>query len=532
MPHIRRKISLSSVLVLLFFFGSQGFSQTVTLPVQVLKNGSAVQGASKEAVTLADNGKAVSISQFTEVHPPAGEENGLTIVALDTMHSPPAPQALVRKQILRFMEQAAAHNRPVLLMTWSTNGMRVIHHHQTPSSVLAEALKRISSDVDKISGKEKPQAVASNENIWKSGPDQDVAAEASRLLLFARGIDLNVNFTTVFVLRIDTVMNYMQDIANATASFPGRKKLVWLSGDLPFEIEANGALGTIPIFSAGAGSAGAADNNGALTMNDRNDVIRGNELKHFEPRWQQTIQALQSAAISVYPAEIQGVSELTGGRVRSTATFQSLAAITGGTALIGKNDFTAPLTQISEEPGSYYSATFSSESKSKNGWHKLQARSNAASVVIPSGYFEENPPAAVQQAAAPTHSSAAAAVAQIPDSDAVPFRAQLKPDAPAGKMILIFEVPADAIKIDEQNGNHVKLDFVAIATGKDGQVAGRGAQKVDANIPAAAMDQIRQFGVQMEVAVDAPPGDYSLKAVVRDNLAGKVGAKTLSSQSK
>jgi hypothetical protein len=89
MPHIRRKISLSSVLVLLFFFGSQGFSQTVTLPVQVLKNGSAVQGASKEAITLADNGKAVSISQFTEVHPPAGEENGLTIVALDTMHSPP-----------------------------------------------------------------------------------------------------------------------------------------------------------------------------------------------------------------------------------------------------------------------------------------------------------------------------------------------------------------------------------------------------------------------------------------------------------
>ena len=88
------------------------------------------------------------------------------------------------------------------------------------------------------------------------------------------------------------------------------------------------------------------------------------------------------------------------------------------------------------------------------------------------------------------------------------------------------------VAMHEQNGNHVKLDFVAIATGKDGQVAGRGAQKVDANIPAAAMDQIRQFGVQMEVAVDAPPGDYSLKAVVRDNLAGKIGAKTIASQAK
>jgi len=532
MKHFRRKIPLFSLLIPCLFLGSRAFSENVTLPVQLLKNGSAIPGASREAITLTDNGKSVSVSQVSEVKPAAGDENGLTIVALDTMHSPPAPQALVRKQILKFMEQAATHNRPVLLMTWSRDGMRVIHHYQTPSTVLAEALKRISGDVEKINGKDKPQAVTSNDNIWKAGPDQDVAAEAARLLLFARGIDLNVNFASVLVMRIDTVMNYMQNIANVTAAFPGRKKLVWLSGDLPFEIEANGALGTIPIFTAGGGSEAAAANNGALTMNDRNDVIRRDELKYLEPRWEQTIQLLQSAAVSVYPAEIQGVSELSGGRVRSTTTFQSLAAITGGTALIGKNDFTPSLIQISEEPGTYYTLSFPNESKSKNGWHKLQARSNAASVVLPSGYFDADPPVAMQQSAAPAQASSGAAIAQIPDSDAVPFTAQLKPDAPAGKMILVFDVPANAIKIDEQNGNHLKLDFVAIATGKDGQVAGRGTQKVDANIPAAAMDQIRQFGVQMEVAVDAPPGDYSFKAVVRDNLAGKIGAKTIASQAK
>jgi VWFA-related protein len=532
MNQIRRNIPVFSILVLFLLLNSRAFSENVTVPVQLLRNGSAVPGASKEAITLSDNGKSVSISQISEFRPPAGDDNGLTIIALDTMHSPPAPQALIRKQILKFVEQAAAHNRPVLLMTWSKEGMRIIHHHQTPSTVLAEALKRISGDVEQINGKEKPQAVTSNDNIWKAGPDQDVAAEASRLLLFAKGIDLNLNFSTVFVMRIDTVMNYMQNIANVTASFPGRKKLVWLSGDLPFEIEANGALGAIPIFTAGGGSEAAAANNGALTMNDSNDVIRGNELKHFEPRWEQTIQMLQSAAVSVYPAEIQGVSELSGGRVRSTTTFQSLASITGGIALIGKNDFTPSLIQISEEPGSYYTVTFPNESKAKNGWHKLQARSNAGSIVLPSGYFDANPPVAMQQSAAPAQASNGASIAQIADSDAVPFTAQLKPDAPAGKLILVFEVPANAIKIDEQNGNHVKLDFVAIASGKDGQVAGRGAQRIDANIPAAAMDQIRQFGVQMEVALDAPAGDYSLKAVVRDNLAGKTGAKTLSSQAK
>ena len=142
----------------------------MTLPVQLLKNSSAVLGAQKEAITLTDNGKSVSVGQISEVKPPAGDENGLTIVALDTMHSPPAPQALVRKQVLKFMEEAAVHNRPVLLMTWSRDGMRVIHHHQTPNAVLAEALKRISGDVDKINGKDKPQTVTSNDNIWKAGP--------------------------------------------------------------------------------------------------------------------------------------------------------------------------------------------------------------------------------------------------------------------------------------------------------------------------------------------------------------------------
>ena len=154
--------------------------------------------------------------------------------------------------------------------------------------------------------------------------------------------------------------------------FPDEKSW-YFSGDLPFEIEANGALGSIPIFTAGGGSEAADANNGALTMNDRTDVIRRDELKYLEPRWEQTIQMLQGAAVSVYPAEIQGVSELTRGRVRSTTTFQSLAAITGGTALIAKNDFTPSLIQISEEPGTYYTVSFPTESKGKNGWHKLQA---------------------------------------------------------------------------------------------------------------------------------------------------------------
>jgi len=89
----------------------------------------------------------------------------------------------------------------------------------------------------------------------------------------------------------------------------------------------------------------------------------------------------------------------------------------------------------------------------------------------------------------------------------------------------LVHLSPDAGVINEQDNNHLVLDFVALPITPDGKAAGQPqGQKLDLHLSAEKLAAIRQRGVLYNGALDLPPGDYTVRFVVRDDLTGRTGS--------
>jgi hypothetical protein len=104
--------------------------------------------------------------------------------------------------------------------------------------------------------------------------------------------------------------------------------------------------------------------------------------------------------------------------------------------------------------------------------------------------------------------------------------AQLQPSknpAEKTKVAFKFALPPGIATIDITDGNHLSMQFVALATDSKGKVAGNFSQSVDGKLPAATLESLQAKGVTMPGSIDLLPGDYDLTFAVLDNLAGTIG---------
>ena len=83
----------------------------------------------------------------------------------------------------------------------------------------------------------------------------------------------------------------------------------------------------------------------------------------------------------------------------------------------------------------------------------------------------------------------------------------------------------DAAVIDESDGNHVVLDFVALAKTPEGKLADPPkGQKIDIRFTPEKLAAIRRHGITYNDTLDLPAGNYTVRFVVRDDLTGRVGS--------
>jgi hypothetical protein len=83
----------------------------------------------------------------------------------------------------------------------------------------------------------------------------------------------------------------------------------------------------------------------------------------------------------------------------------------------------------------------------------------------------------------------------------------------------------DAGVINDADNNHVALDFVAMAKSPEGKAVDQPkGQKIDLHLTPDRLSAIRQQGVVYRDALDLPPGEYTVRFVVRDDLSGRTGS--------
>ncbi len=507
-------------------------TELVLVPTLVReKSGVPVTGLAKTDFTLLENGAERKIAVFEEIKTtavrqrrqalPAGEFSNylvdepaprrVTVIVMDSINTQFSDRAYARDHILKFLGEMAGSNEPVALLQLQRGGVRVIHDFTTDPAVLAKALRRF-----------RPGAEAPVAESEEDSSDPLVSAEAQQVASMMQETEQNFQaFQRLVAARL--TLDGMQAIASAYAALPGRKSLIWASGGFPFSIDDLSRA-----LSGGVGSA-------TSTLSDI--------LPFYEKTW----QALNDANMALYPVDVRGLvvlaptasSRISASNIQASAqrrawmhqetlaTFREFADMTGGRAYFNTNDLVRAFHDAVDDSASYYMLGFYlAPDDRKPGWRKLQVKVKPphAQVRSRSGFYvmpEDKDKAKSRQ------SDIALALTSPLDFTSVPLLARWTATTPNGdKKGAAFELilPANAALVVESDQNHMSIDFEAAAREPTGKIVASHGRTVEAHLKPESLQQIRSSGITYKGALDLPPGQYTVRFVVRDNLSGRMGS--------
>ena len=508
-------------------------SELVTVPVIVAdKSGAHIHNLKKEDFVVTEDGKAQPIAVFEEVtqppelvhHAPPPPEHfsnalaiaspappRLTIIVLDILNTPFTDQAYARSELVKFLADSVQSREPTALLTIGRSGMKVIHDFTTNPAVLTAALQKVKGT---------PQSLyqASQEELPSAA---EVGAEMAQLLAFMRHTE---QMQESFERRVTimTTLQAMQQIAQAYAGVPGRKALIWASAGFPFSI--NPLSMTLKEVDA--------------LHESRSDVV---------PLYEKAWRALNQAQIAVYPVDVRGLvnPSYVGPTVHragpnyfdyqrwlqaeTISSFQTFAQATGGLASYNGNDLRRAFQKAADDNASYYLlGYYLNGHDEKVGWHKLDVKvhHDGAHVRARAGFFLSAPARDAQDGA---RADVSLALSSPLDYTGIQITGQwerVQPAKDAGKKKVVFflSMPAHIFQVDQDDHNHVVVDFAAVARTDTGADGGDMSQTLDAHLRPESLDQVENHGLDYRGSLTVAPGEYTVRFVVRDRLSGRMGS--------
>jgi VWFA-related protein len=304
----------------------------------------------------------------------------------------------------------------------------------------------------------------------------------------------------------------LREIGEAYAGLPGRKSLIWATGGFPLQIE----------------------DASHFAQNER-DL-----LPAYEAAW----RTLARGNIAVYPLDVEDlinpayVGANIGaplsqhiGITSDVGKLESFAESTGGKLCDRQTTALGCFNAAADDSSDYYLIGFyQSSADSHPGWRKLTVKVSRPDVRVRSrsGYYVRAP----QDETVTRKQDIQLALTSPLDFTAVPFTVRVTgmKDANGKKSVgFTFLIPASIITVDESNDNHVHLDFAAIAQKPDGTPAEGGfSQSLEGHIKPEGVTALHSRGLSFPGSIDLPSGEYSVRFVIRDNLAGQLGSTTAS----
>jgi VWFA-related protein len=340
----------------------------------------------------------------------------------------------------------------------------------------------------------------------------------------------------------------MRSLSRMLGGLQGRKTVVWLTADLPFDLipenrnitDAELAadlphMGNQPVSVRGAG---------AVASQERE--LHGQAIKDAEAQ-------LAGAGIVIYPVDVRGlvggmeslaaVSEahsqdihgagLANQAIRqsqsleaSQDTMREIAGETGGKVYVNENEIRQGVAlAVSDNKASYEVGYYPENKKWDGKYRKISIRVAQGDTQIRhrKGYFAVDP---MQNKDVNYESEVAAALAVGAPATQVSFMAQAKPTGP-GKVRVVFLVDAHTLSAeDTSGGKKMNVNLYASAYDANGKNLGTRSLKVDRAFDAATYQQILDKGMMVPIDMDLPAGANQLRLAVLDNKTGFIGTAT------
>ena len=519
-------------------------TELVQIPVLVRdKSGEHVSALKQEEFVVLENGAEQKVAFFEEVQSSTervefpksepdtftnvlqgkSESKRVTILVLDLLNTQIMDQNYARDQLTKYLAESLDASEPTALFVLTRGGLRMIHDFTSDPKSLVAAVKKMRERHDKPTDSEASQQ-------RDTEPLDQAANNMPELALLAAAIESAQKDFATFQQRsvIVATLQSMQQLARYAKGMPGRKSVVWLTGGFPFSL---------------------------TDMDDTFSRSTRDSMADVYPLYQSTWQALINANVSLYPVDAQGLlpnasmrADLRGkvgpgGRgaiadqTSSTVdwaqrqkmdTLRVFAQATGGKAFLNNNDLTRGFREAADDSSAYYLVSYYLDRNAKPGWHKVsvKVRHEGVQVRARTGFVVGRPEDDKATQELDTYSALRSPInyTEIPVTFRWTERGTAK-DSSRRKIGYEVELPANGVLVDDSNKNRMIVQFLALARNAEGkEVDHPESRKLDMYLSPASLSQIRDSGITYRNAIELPPGDYSVRFVVRDGLSGRMGS--------
>jgi VWFA-related protein len=523
------------------------------------KQGKPVTGLKREDFAVQENGKAQKVSTFVPpaqnlppapaALPPGVYSNKpqyrspggpIAVLLLDAANTQFKDQAYARLQMLKFVRKRFKPGQHMAVMTL-TDSLHVLQDFTTDPQLLTNALDHFLPLQQRFAGSEQAttlpigagtptpgSAVAAMDasaapghpiGLGLEGP-RGGAGAAAIVAVVTGGLQDFVDAQTGYNLerRTDITFEALDALARALGGLPGRKNVIWVTGDLPFTLNPENRTVTQAELEENLPGqnrrvwAHSAGNYAASARGSYADQIRDADAR------------LSAAQIAIYPVDARGLSIALNQDAQEV--MREMARDTGGRAYVNQNEINYGVERALEDTSASYTLGYYTENKKWDGKFraiKVKLDRPGTELQYRRGYFAVDP---AQVKGYTGNNEVAAALNGAVPATQVAFSARIVPPANAkGKISLDFLVDAGTVSaVDVSGGKKVNVIFYATAFSGNGKMLGNQSEKVDRTVDANTYQQLMQHGMLLHMDLVPPPGATQLRLAVQDVPTGLVGS--------
>ncbi len=524
------------------------------------KQGKSVTGLKPGDFVVQENGKAQKVSVFVppgQNLPPApaalppgiysnrpqyrSPGGPITVLLLDAANTQFKDQAYARTQMLKFVRERYKPGQHMAVMTL-TDSLHLLQDFTTDPQMLNQALDHFLPVQQRLGGT--PQATTGPIGAGAPTPNSTVAAmDASAAP--AHAVDMGttglrgggtgagvlsavaagalqdfMDAQTAYNLerRTDITFEALDALARALGGLPGRKNVIWVTGDLPFTLNPENRTVTSAELEENLPSQNrrvwehTAGNYAATARGSYADQIRDADAR------------LSAAQIAIYPVDARGLSISL--NQDSQEVMREMARDTGGRAYVNQNEIGYGVERAMEDTSATYTLGYYTENKKWDGKYrsiKVKLERPGTELQYRKGYFAVDP---AQVKGYTANNEVAAALTGAVPATQVAFSARVVPAASGkGKIGVDFLVDASTVSAeDASGGKKMNVVFYATAFSGNGKMVASESEKVDRTFDAKTYQQLMQHGLLLHMDLTAPADATQLRFAVQDGRTGLVGS--------
>src|SRR6266700_7436421 len=522
------------------------------------KQGKAINGLHPENFVVEENGKVQKISNLTtpaenapvsapqlpagiysnrpEYRSPGGP---ITVMLLDALNTPFTNQGYARRQMLAFVQQQFKPTDRMAVFAL-TGPLNVLQDLTSDPQVLYAAIQRYKPQAQEFESSGRPATSAASGTATTGSVVTSLDASTQPLIdnsasASVRGGAASAAFSSAQAAlqafegaqvayakdqRAVLTLSALGSMARILGGLPGRKNLIWVTGELPFSFIPEDRVMTeeelgedLPSMNTRRGGEHAAGNYAATFR-----ASHAQEIRDIASR-------LATAQVAVYPVDARGLSISTA--IDSQETMRERARETGGRAYGNQNEIRVGVERAFKDEAATYTLGYYPENKKWDGKYrsiKVKVKRDGVEVQNRRGYFAIDP---TQMKGYSPEQEVASALRDVVPATLVGFSARVRPssaNSTPGKVGVDFVVDANTLSAeDTSGGKRLNVAFYATVFSPQGKILAERSQKVDQSFNGEVYRQIVEKGLLLHIDLDPQPGNNRLRLAVQDNKNEKVG---------